>query len=195
MSDVTRILQAIERGEAGASARLLPLIDDEHRKLAARQLAYERSDQTLQSTALVHNAYMRPVDDGPEGGWSGRGHSFAAATTAMRRILIGGARQTRRRIRGGGHRRRGLHPGLVTAPEANQDLLSPDAAPAQVAGRDSVKARLLELRSFAGLHQRSGGRDPRHLRPNCRPLPDRHKALAPPREGRRGAGREDGKGP
>ncbi len=96
MNDVTRILSAIERGDSAAAGQLLPLIYDELRKLAAQKLARESPGQTLQATALVHEAYLRLVGNGPERGWSGRGHFFAAAATAMRRILIERARHKRR---------------------------------------------------------------------------------------------------
>jgi RNA polymerase sigma factor (TIGR02999 family) len=129
----------------------LPLIYDELRKLAARRLAREQPGQTLQATALVHEAYLRLVGDGSEWGWSGRGHFFAAAATAMRRILIERARHKRRRIHGGGLRRRELHPDLVATPEPKGDLLALDAALSRLADRDPVKARLVELRYFAGL--------------------------------------------
>src|ERR1700728_3910184 len=110
MNDVTRILSAIEQGDPGAASQLLPLIYDELRKLAAQKLACEQPGQTLQATALVHEAYARLVGNGEERGWSGRGHFFAAAATAMRRILIERARKKRRQIHGGGRLRRELHP-------------------------------------------------------------------------------------
>jgi RNA polymerase sigma factor (TIGR02999 family) len=151
MNDVTRILSAIEQGDSTAAGRLLPLIYDELRKLAAQKLSREPPGQTLQATALVHEAYLRLIGDGAERGWSGRGHFFAAAATAMRRILIERARHKRRQIHGGGLRRRELHPDLVAVPEPKDDLLALDAALARLAERDPVKARLVELRYFAGL--------------------------------------------
>jgi RNA polymerase sigma factor (TIGR02999 family) len=151
MNDVTRILSAIERGDSAAAGQLLPLIYDELRKLAAQKLSREPPGQTLQATALVHEAYLRLIGDGAERGWSGRGHFFAAAATAMRRILIERARHKRRQIHGGGLRRRELHPDLVAVPEPKDDLLALDAALARLAERDPVKARLVELRYFAGL--------------------------------------------
>ncbi len=151
MNDVTRILSAIEQGDPSAAGQLLPLIYDELRKLAAQKLARERPGQTIQATALVHDAYLRLVGSGAAQGWSGRGHFFAAAATAMRRILIERARQKRRRIHGGGRQRRELHPDLVASPEPDDDLLALDTALARLAERDPVKARLVELRYFAGL--------------------------------------------
>jgi RNA polymerase sigma factor (TIGR02999 family) len=151
MNDVTRILSAIERGNPSAAGQLLPLIYDELRKLAAQKLAREKPGQTLQATALVHEAYVRLVGNGAAQGWSGRGHFFAAAATAMRRILIERARQKRRQIYGGGRQRRELHPDLVASPEPDEELLALDTALAKLAEHDPVKARLVELRYFAGL--------------------------------------------
>jgi RNA polymerase sigma factor (TIGR02999 family) len=151
MNDVTRILSAIEQGDASAADRLLPLLYDELRKLAAQKLASEPPGQTLQPTALVHEAYLRLVGDGAARRWSGRGHFFAAAATAMRRILIERARRKRRRIHGGGRQRRELPPDLVVSPAPDEDLLALDAALARLAERDPVKARLVELRYFTGL--------------------------------------------
>jgi RNA polymerase sigma factor (TIGR02999 family) len=151
MPDVTRILSAIEQGDPDSAGQLLPLIYDELRKLAARKLAGEQPGQTLQATALVHEAYARLVGDGGGRGWSGRGHFFAAAATAMRRILIERARKKRRQIHGGGRHRRELHPDIVASTEPNEDLLALDTALARLAERDSLKARLVELRYFAGL--------------------------------------------
>ena len=151
MNDVTRILSAIEQGDPHAAVDLLPLVYDELRKLATQKLAREPAGQTLQATALVHEAYVRLVGKSAARGWSGRGHFFAAAATAMRRILIERARQKRRRIHGGGRQRRELHPDLAAAPEQDEDLLALDAALAKLGERDPVKARLVELRYFAGL--------------------------------------------
>ena len=106
MSDVTQILNAIQNGEAQAADQLLPLVYDELRKLATQKLAREPTGQTLQATALVHEAYVRLVEKSAARGWSGRGHFFAAAATAMRRILIERARQKRRQIHGGARPRR-----------------------------------------------------------------------------------------
>ena len=149
--NVTRILSAIEQGDPDAAGQLLPLIYDELRKLAAQKLAREQPGQTLQATALVHEAYLQAGRRRRGAGWSGRGHFFAAAATAMRRILIERARRKRRQIHGGERQRRELHPDLVAATEPDEDLLALDAALAKLAERDPVKARLVELRYFAGL--------------------------------------------
>jgi RNA polymerase sigma factor (TIGR02999 family) len=151
MNDVTRILAAIEQGNAHAADQLLPLIYDQLRKLAAEKLSRERPGQTLQATALVHDAYLRLVGDGAAQAWSGRGHFFAAAATAMRRILIERARRKRRRIHGGDFLRQELHPDIVAAPVPHNDLLALDTALVKLTERDPVKARLVELRYFAGL--------------------------------------------
>jgi RNA polymerase sigma factor (TIGR02999 family) len=151
MNDVTRILSAIEQGDPMAAGQLLPLVYDELRKLAARKLAREQPGQTLQATALVHEAYLRLVGDGEEQRWDRRGHFFAAAATAMHRILVERARRKRRRIHGGELQRRELHPDLAASPEPDEGLLALDAALARLAERDPVKARLVELRYFAGL--------------------------------------------
>jgi RNA polymerase sigma factor (TIGR02999 family) len=123
----------------------------ELRKLAGQKLARERPGQTLEPTALVHEAYLRLVEGGAEREWNGRGHFFGAAATAMRRILIERARKKRRRIHGGGRKRQELRPDIVPASEPDQDLLALDAALTKLADRDPIKARLVELRYFAGL--------------------------------------------
>jgi RNA polymerase sigma factor (TIGR02999 family) len=157
MSEVTRILSAIEQGDPAAAEQLLPLVYDELRKLAAQKLADEQPGQTLQATALVHEAYLRLVAaPGRESGeneknWDHRGHFFAAAAMAMRRILIERARHKQRLIHGGGRRREELHPDLVAAPEPDEELLSLDTALVKLAQHDPLKARLVELRYFAGL--------------------------------------------
>jgi RNA polymerase sigma factor (TIGR02999 family) len=140
------------KGDARASAdEQFRLIYGELRKLAAQKLAREQPGQTLQPTALVHEAYLRLLGDGDDREWSGRGHFFAAAATAMRRVLIERARKKRRHIHGGGRRRFELHPDLAAAPESDADLLALDAALTKLAERDPVKAQLVELRYFAGL--------------------------------------------
>jgi RNA polymerase sigma factor (TIGR02999 family) len=151
MTEVTHILEAVENGEPGSAGRLLPLLYSELRKLAARNLARENPGQTIQATALVHEAYLRLVGDEADKCWAGRGHFFAAAATAMRRILIERARKKRRRIHGGDLKRRELHPDIVAAAEPNDDLLALDTALVKLAEHDPVKARLVELRYFAGL--------------------------------------------
>jgi RNA polymerase sigma factor (TIGR02999 family) len=151
MSDVSRILQAIGRGDPHAADQLLPLVYQELRQLAAQRLAQEKPGQTLQATDLVHEAYLRLVGPGAADRLDNRGHFFAAAATAMRRILIERARHKGRIIHGGGRQRQELHPDLVAVPTANEALLALDAALAKLAGVDPVKARLVELRYFAGL--------------------------------------------
>jgi RNA polymerase sigma factor (TIGR02999 family) len=151
MNDVTFILSAIEQGEKQAAEQLLPLIYDELRRLAARKLAQERPGQTLQATALVHEAYLRLVGVDPDRPWDGRGHFFAAAAEAMRRILVENARR-RGRMKHGGHRARvDLDAAQPAAPETDDDLLALDEALEKLAAKDPVKAQLVQLRVFAGL--------------------------------------------
>jgi RNA polymerase sigma factor (TIGR02999 family) len=151
MSEVTRILSAIEKGDPHAAAQLLPLVYDELRRLAAQKLAQEKPGQTLQATALVHEAYVRLVGAGDDRRWDDRRHFFAAAASAMRRILIDNARRKRSGKHGGGRRRRDLDADALVAPEADVDLLALDAALRRLAEHDPLKARLVELRYFAGL--------------------------------------------
>src|SRR3982751_4879990 len=128
MSEVTRILAAVEQGDPGAAEQLLPLVYDELRKLAAARLADEKPGQTLQPTALVHEAYVRLVGPEPDQHWGGRAHFFAAAAEAMRRILLDAARRKDRRKRGGGMARHGLDGIDPAAPESSDDLLALDEA-------------------------------------------------------------------
>jgi RNA polymerase sigma factor (TIGR02999 family) len=154
MADVTRLLDAAAAGDLRAAADLLPLVYDELRQLAAVRLSAEAPDQTLQATALVHEAYLRVTGGDQQGEprkWDGRGHFFAAAATAMRRILVERARRRHRVKHGGGRRRQELQPDLVAAPEMDEELIALDAALAKLAERDPVKARLVDLRYFAGL--------------------------------------------
>jgi RNA polymerase sigma factor (TIGR02999 family) len=156
MSEVTRILTAIEQGDPHAADRLLPLIYDELRRLAARRLAREAPGQTLQATALVHEAYLRLVASGGSDApgsrrWDSRGHFFAAAAEAMRRILVESARRKRARKRGGGLARQDLDPDRLSAPEAPDDLLALDEALAKLAAAEPQVAELVKLRYFAGL--------------------------------------------
>jgi RNA polymerase sigma factor (TIGR02999 family) len=151
MSDVTRILSAIEQGDPHAAAQLLPLIYEELRQLAARKLAQEKPGQTLDATALVHEAYLRLVGPGEESHWDNRRHFFAAAAESMRRILVENARRKQTDKRGGGWQRRDLDADALVAPEPNVDLLALDAALHRLAEHDPLKARLVELRYFAGL--------------------------------------------
>jgi RNA polymerase sigma factor (TIGR02999 family) len=147
MSEVTRILNAIQEGDPQAASQLLPLVYDELRKLAAQKLAREKPGQTLDATALVHEAYLRLVDH--QDPYNDRGHFFAVAASAMRRILIDRARRKQTRKRGAGFQRRPLD--AIAAPEPNQDLLALDEALNKLAVIDPLKAKLVELRYFAGL--------------------------------------------
>jgi RNA polymerase sigma factor (TIGR02999 family) len=149
MRDVTEILNAMERGDSHGAGELLPLVYDELRRLAAQQLTQEKPGQTLQATALVHEAYLRLVRQADERPWNNRGHFFAAAAAAMRRILIDNARRKRAAKHGGGLQRQPLE--AVAAPEPDEDLLALDQALEKLAGEDPIKARLVELRYFAGL--------------------------------------------
>src|SRR5262245_32452214 len=155
MPDVTRLLDAAAAGDSRAAAELLPLVYDELRSLAAVRVAQESPGQTLQATALVHEAYLRLVG-APSGneGFENRGHFFAAAAEAMRRILIDRARERQSLKRGGDRRRVELDAGaLVVAPDdrAADDLLALDDALQQLEAEDPAKARLVKLRYFAGL--------------------------------------------
>jgi RNA polymerase sigma factor (TIGR02999 family) len=150
MNDVTRILSDIEQGDPGAAERLLPLVYDELRKLAAQKLAREKPGQTLQATALVHDAYLRLVGtDDP--GWDSRGHFFAAAAEAMRRILVDNARRKAAAKAGGGRRRLDLAEADPAIEGPSLDLLALDEALAALEAKDPRKARLIKLRYFAGL--------------------------------------------
>jgi RNA polymerase sigma factor (TIGR02999 family) len=163
MNQVTRILSAIEQGEPQAAEKLLPLVYDELRKLAAHKLAQERPGQTLQATALVHEAYLRLVKSGDastaqEQHWENRRHFFAAAAEAMRRILIDQARHKLSAKRGGGRQRSdSAELAVLTAPEGEpvEDLLALDEALQLLEAEDPVKARLVKLRYFTGasLHE------------------------------------------
>ncbi len=150
MSDVSRLLDAAAGGDRRAAEDLLPLVYDELRRLAAAQLANERPGQTLQATALVHEAYLRLIgkDGGPA--WDGRGHFFAAAAEAMRRILVESARRKNRVKRGGGLRRVDLDQ-VEAAIEPADHLLALDEALDRLAEEDARKAELVKLRYFAGL--------------------------------------------
>jgi RNA polymerase sigma factor (TIGR02999 family) len=150
ISDVTRLLSAIERGEARAAEQLLPVVYDELRQLAAQRLAREAPGQTLQATALVHDAYLRLVGaDDP--GWDSRGHFFAAAAEAMRRILVDNARRKRSAKRGGLCERQDLNGVEIATPADRVDVLALDEALDQLAGRDAEAAELVKLRFFAGM--------------------------------------------
>jgi RNA polymerase sigma factor (TIGR02999 family) len=151
MADVTRILSDIEAGDLRAAAELLPLVYDELRKLAAARLADEKPGQTLQPTALVHEAYLRLTGGEPPEGWTGRGHFFAAAAEAMRRILVNRARDKGRLKRGGRRRRQELVDLSGAADASPDDLLDLNDALDRLAAGYPDCAELVKLRFFAGL--------------------------------------------
>ena len=156
MNDVTHILSAIEQGDPHAAEQLLPLVYDELRKLAAQRLAQEKPGQTLQATALVHEAYLRLVAGGDVSApraqdWNSRGHFFAAAAEAMRRILIDQARNKQRLKRGRGWQRVDLDAADVSVEEPPDDLAALDEALTKLARKHPDKAALVKLRYFAGL--------------------------------------------
>ena len=151
MTDVTRILSAVEQGDPSAAEQLLPLVYDELRKLASARLAHEKPGQTLQATALVHEAYVRLVGPEPDQHWGGRAHFFAAAAEAMRRILLDRARDKHRLKRGGTWRRLRLEDIDLSVAEPPDDLPALDDALQKLAGEDPLCAELVKLRFFAGL--------------------------------------------
>jgi RNA polymerase sigma factor (TIGR02999 family) len=151
MSDVTQLLDAAAGGDRMAAAELLPLVYDELRRLAADRLGRESPGQTLQATALVHEAYLRLVGGDQPRDWNGRGHFFAAAAEAMRRIMVDRARQKKSRKGGGGLHRAELREDAVAAPEGSDEVLAVDEALAGLAAADPTAAELVKLRYFAGL--------------------------------------------
>jgi RNA polymerase sigma factor (TIGR02999 family) len=151
MTEVTEILNAIAEGNQQAASQLLPLVYDELRKLAAQRLGKESPGQTLQPTALVHEAYLRLVGEEEEQHWDNRGHFFAAAAEAMRRILVEHARQKASLKRGGNRDRMEVVDDLLPAPEPREDLVALDAALTKLADIDKPAAELVQLRYFAGL--------------------------------------------
>lgn len=152
MTEVTRILNAIEQGDPNAVGQLLPLVYDELRRLAGQKLAHEQQAQTLQATALVHEAYLRLVSGDQSRAWDGRRHFFAAAAEAMRRILIDRARRKQTRKAGGGRRRLDLDDVEPAFAEGDDDrLLALDEALGQLEEEDPRKAELVKMRFFAGL--------------------------------------------
>jgi RNA polymerase sigma factor (TIGR02999 family) len=151
MSDVTRILSRIEQGDPQAAEQLLPLVYDELRKLAAVKLAQEKPGQTLQATALVHDAYIRIVNDQQSQRWDNRGHFFVAAAEAMRRILVDGARRRQSLKRGGGLEHQSLDDLAIAGPEPDDKVLAVSEALEQLAATDKTAAELVKLRYFAGL--------------------------------------------
>ena len=151
MNDVTQILSRIEAGDAGATEELLPLVYEELRKLAAHRLAAEKPGQTLQATALVHEAYVRLVGGQNNQHWNSRGHFFAAAAEAIRRILVEQARRKNRVRHGGELRRIDFDSELQISDEADENLLALDEALQRLAVEDSEAAEVVKLRYFAGL--------------------------------------------
>ncbi|NQU26438.1 MAG: sigma-70 family RNA polymerase sigma factor [Candidatus Nealsonbacteria bacterium] len=149
MTDVTRILSAIEQGDPSAAEQLLPLVYDELRKLAAAKMAKENPGQTLQATGLVHEAYVRLVDTKKVQSWDSRGHFFAAAAEAMRRILVETARRKQKVKHGGEFQRLPMTEQVAAKPD--DDLVALDDALTLLAAEDSLAARVIELRYFAGL--------------------------------------------
>ena len=152
MTDVTRILNAIAQGDAKATDRLLPLVYEELRLLAAQKLSRERPGQTLQATALVHEAYLRLVG-AEDQSWDNKGHFFKAAAEAMRRILIENARRKRTNKRGGDQRRISLSETMLTGkdPAALEEIIALDEAMEKLEKKDKLKADLIKLRFYAGL--------------------------------------------
>ena len=151
MGDVTRILAHIERGDPQAAEQLLPLVYDELRRLAAQKMAHENPGQTLQATALVHEAYVRLVDQEQARNWDSRGHFFAAAAEAMRRILVDSSRRRASLKSGGDRTREPLVESPVAATEISAEVLAVDEALAKLAKSDAQAAELVKLRFFAGL--------------------------------------------
>jgi len=151
MSDVTRILSAIEQGDPQAAEHLLPLVYEELRKLASAKLEYEKPGQTLNATALVHEAYIRLVDVEKAQGWDSRGHFFAGAAEAMRRILVEGARRKRSNKRGGLHRRLDIELDRLEKPDNDDEILAIHEALEKLAIENPPVAKLVSLRYFAGM--------------------------------------------
>ena len=152
MHEVSRILERLERGDAGASAELFPLVYEELRALAKSKLAHEKTGHTLQATALVHEAWLRLVGpDGEDRDWDTRGHFFAAAAESMRRILVESARRRGRLKRGGDREREAVDLLEIAAPQPHENLLDLDVALNKLAGVDAQAVALVQLRYFAGL--------------------------------------------
>lgn len=151
MSEITHILSAIDQGDPQAAELLLPLVYDALRQLAAAKLAQERPGQTLQPTALVHEAYLRLVDVDKTRQWNSRGHFFAAAAEAMRRILVDNARRRMAAKRGGQAERKALDPAVLAAPAPDEELVAVHDALDELAQNDADAATLVKLRFFAGM--------------------------------------------
>ena len=148
--DVTLVLEQMRKGDKGAADKLLPLVYDEFRALARHYLAQERCNHTLQPTALVHEAYMKLVDQ-TRVDWQGRSHFFAVAAQAMRRILVDHARSRQRDKRGGGRARVVLYEAVALSPQKDEDVLALDEALERLAALDARQAKVVELRFFGGL--------------------------------------------
>jgi len=151
VKDITQLLNAAEQGDPEVASQLLPLVYDELRRLAAQRLAQEKAGQTLEATALVHEAYLRLVKVEQSPHWNGRGHFFAAAAEAMRRILVENARRKNRLKHGGDRVQQDLCADLVAAPEIGDDLLAIDEALTKLAINEPEVAKLVQLRYFGGL--------------------------------------------
>ena len=151
MSDVTRILSQIEQGDPNAAEQLLPLVYEELRKLAAAKLGTEKPGQTLQATALVHEAYLRLVDHEQAQHWDSRGHFYCSAAEAMRRILVDNARRKNSLKRGGNHDRIELDESCLVSTQPTEDLLAVDEALARLEAEDPVRAQIVKLRFYAGM--------------------------------------------
>ena len=151
MNEVTRILQAIDHGDPRAAEQLLPLVYDELRRVAAEKLAHENPGQTLQATALVHEAYLRLVDTEKSRHWNDRVHFFAAAAEAMRHILVDQAKRKLSQKRGGDRDRLDLDMADLIAPEVSDEVLAVDEALSALAAVDAQAAELVKLRYFAGM--------------------------------------------
>jgi RNA polymerase sigma factor (TIGR02999 family) len=151
VNEVTKVLSQIERGDSAAAEKLLPLVYRELRQLAAAKLAQEGSKRKPDATSLVHEAYLRLIGDGAQPDWHGRGHFFAAAAEAMRRILVDNARRQRRPKHGGDRKHVDLEQDCLQAPAAEDDLLALDEVLTRLAAEDPDKAQVVNLRYFAGL--------------------------------------------
>ena len=179
MTDVTRILLDIEQGDPKAAEQLLPLVYDELRKLAAQKLAQEKPGQTLQATALVHEAYLRLVGGEPDAHWNSRGHFFAAAAEAMRRILVENARRKKTEKRGGRRQRIDLSQAEPLDQADPDALLDLDELLTRLAGEDPEAAELVKLRLFAGLSVEEAAASPVHVPGDRLPPVDLRAGLAP----------------
>jgi len=151
MTETSQLLNAIEAGDPKAASKLLPLVYNELRQLAAQRLAREKSGLTLDATSLVHEAYVRLVGDNPERTWNGRGHFFAAASEAMRRILIENARRKKRLRHGGDKQRQALNEAELADAAADDELLAVDEALNELSREEPIVAEVVKLRFFVGL--------------------------------------------